>query len=371
MAASPLVRALGGGLAGLVILTAPLAPREAAAAEGYRVVESFGVGQGVYVRALAVDRVRGLLWVGTSVGALGVDLASREPRHTFTRAEGLANEYVFAVHVDRRGDVWFGTNGGGMSRYRPADGSWRTYFPMHGLADYWVYAFADAPDGSLWVGTWAGASLLDPARERFRTYVKELVNEWVYGVAVDQDGRVWFATEGGISVFDGRRWRAYTHADGLGAPNEDGLPVSLNTGLGTRARHDLSVMRDGRPTYNPNYVFCLLVDRRDGSLWAGTWGGGVAHYANGRWENLTRRNGLGGNVVFSMAQAPDGTLWFGTNGGLTRYDGRSWRTFTTRDGLHGNSVFAVAVTEEGEVWAGTRGGVARLARAPAAEGAGR
>ncbi len=334
----------------------------------YRVLESFAVGKGVYVRALTVDARRGLLWVGTSVGALGVDLRTREPRYTFTRKEGLANEYVFAVHVDGRGDVWFGTNGGGMSRYRPADGSWRTYFPMHGLADYWVYAFADAPDGGLWVGTWAGASLLDPARRHFTNYVKELVNEWVYGVAVDGRGRVWFGTEGGVSVLDGGRWRSYTHADGLGAPNEEGLPVSLNTGLGTRSRHNLSVMRGGRPTYNPNYVFCLLVDRRDGSLWAGTWGGGAAHLVGGRWRNLTRRDGLGGNIVFSMAQAPDGSLWFGTNGGLSHYDpqapeGRRWRTFTTRDGLYGDSVFAVAATPSGEVWAGTRQGVARLGRA--------
>ena len=59
-------------------------------------------------------------------------------------------------------------------------------------------------------------------------------------------------------MLEGDTWRAWTHADGLGAPNEARLPSSKNTGLGTRERHDLSVLRDGRATYNPSYVFFKL-----------------------------------------------------------------------------------------------------------------
>ena len=131
-----------------------------------------------------------------------VDLASGKLRNTFTRKEGLANEYVFAVGLDRDGYKWFGTNAGGVSRYK--DGKWKTFFPMHGLADYWIYSFAQQKNGDFWIGTWAGVNKVDGKTGKFSTYVKELVNEWVYGISVDAQDRVWFGTEGGVSMFDGK-----------------------------------------------------------------------------------------------------------------------------------------------------------------------
>jgi ligand-binding sensor domain-containing protein len=321
------------------------------------VAERFEVGPGIYVRALAADPEAGAMWVGTSGGVHEIDLASREPRNTFTRDHGLANEYVFAVGIDHRGNKWFGTNAGGVSRYK--DGQWKTFFPMHGLADYWVYSFASQKDGTLWIGTWAGVNAVDPLSGEFTTYVKELVNEWVYGIGVDSQDRVWFGTEGGVSMFDGEQWHAWTHADGLGALNTDGLPPSTNTGLGTRSRHDLGIMRGGSPTYNPNYVFSIHVGPGD-TVWAGTWGGGVSRFDGKRWTNLSTADGLAGDIVYSIVQDAEGAFWFGTNAGVSRYDGDRWQTFDRGAGLLDQHVYALAVAPDGDVWAGTRGGVVRI-----------
>lgn len=324
-----------------------------------RVKDVFEVGSSVYVRALTVDAAIGALWVGTSAGVHEVDLASGKLRNTFTRKEGLANEYVFAVGLDRDGNKWFGTNAGGVSRYK--NGKWKTFFPMHGLADYWVYSFAQQRSGDFWIGTWAGVNKIDAKTGKFSTYVKELVNEWVYGITVDALDRVWFGTEGGVSMHDGKKWTSWTHKDGLGAPNSDNLPFSANTGLGTRTRHDLTVGSEGTATYNPNYVFSIL-SAQDGSIWAGTWGAGVARFDGEAWHNLTARDGLAGNIVYSMAQDAQGTLWFGTNNGVSRYDGRNWRNLGVKEGLLDRNVYAITVAPNGDVWAGTRKGVARIAR---------
>lgn len=321
------------------------------------VIESFEVGRQVYVRSLVVEPAKHSLWVGTSVGVHEIDLANQQVLNTFTRDDGLANEYVFAMMVDQQGNKWFGTNGGGATRYK--DDAWKTFFPMHGLADYWVYAFNEQSDGTVWIGTWAGANRYDPVDNRFTTYYDELVNEWVYGIGVDSGDQVWFGTEGGVSMYDGTNWRSWTHKDGLGAPNNDNLPVSTNTGLGTRARHNLSVLNGGQPTYNPNYVFCISV-ADDDTVWAGTWGGGVSRFVDGEWHNLTTADGLAGNIVFSMTQDREGVFWFGTEQGLSRYDGKSWQTIGPEQGLLGDSVYAVASTPAGEIWAGTLGGVTRI-----------
>jgi len=322
-----------------------------------KVNEVFDVGPSIYVRALTVEEKAGALWVGTSGGVLEVDLASGKLRNTFSRKDGLANEYVFAVGIDQEGYKWFGTNAGGTSRYR--DGKWKTYFPMHGLADYWIYCFGNQKDGTLWIGTWAGANSFDLKTQTFKTYVKQLINEWVYGITVDAQDRVWFGTEGGVSLFDGKTWQSWSHKDGLGAPNVDNLPASANTGLGTRMRHDLSTLAEGAPTYNPNYTFCIL-SAKDGGIWAGTWGGGVGRFDGRRWTNYTTKDGLSGNIVYSIAQEPNGVLWFGTNNGVTRYDGKDWRSFTRKDGLLDDNVYAIAVAPDDGIWVGTRRGVVRI-----------
>jgi len=323
---------------------------------GERVLETFDVGKNAYVRALTVEQPS-TLWVGTSVGVHEIDLATSTPRNTFTREQGLANEYVFAVGIDREGYKWFGTNAGGASRYR--DGTWKTYFPMHGLADYWVYAFANDKSGNLWIGTWAGVSRFDLKTHKFTNYVKELINEWVYGISVDRASRIWFGTEGGVSMFDGKNWKSWTHKDGIGAPNASRLPPSANTGLGTRSRHDLNVQTAGSETFNPNYVFSVHV-AADDTVWAGTWGGGVARYDGKRWTNLTMKDGLAGNLVYSVVQDAKGVYWFGTDKGVSRYDGRAWRTFNRGNGMLDDNVYALAVAPNGDIWAGTKHGVARI-----------
>lgn len=296
-----------------------------------RVIETFQVGPTVYVRALAVEPARGTLWVGTSAGLNEVDLASGKLRSTLTRREGLASEQVFALAVDSQGYKWVGTSAGGASRYR--DGAFKTYFPMHGLADYRVFSLATDQRGAVWMGTLAGASRLDRTSGKFATYAKELVNEWVYGIAVDAKGQVWFATEGGVSMFDGKSWRAWTQADGLGVARAE----------------------------RGNYILSVHA-AKDGSIWAGTWGGGAARFEGARWSSLTTKEGLAGNIVYSIAQEADGTLWFGTDGGLSSYDGKHFTNLGPREGLPGPNVFALAAAPKGEIWAGGRGAVARVAR---------
>lgn len=343
-------------LAGLFALTGCQQPAKKLIP--YRVAETFNVGENAFVRSLAVDHRKGSLWVGTALGVHQVDYQSGELKSTFTREHGLANEYVFAINVDDRGNKWFGTNAGGMSRYN--DGQWKTFFPMHGLADYWVYSFANHPDGSLWVGTWAGVNRVNQDTLEFETYVKQLVNEWVYGIDIDDKGVIWFGTEGGVTRFDGENWQSWTHEQGLGAPNGEKLPYSVNTGLGTRSRHDLGIFAGGQATYNPSYVFSIQVDRRDQSIWAGTWGGGVAHFVDNKWSNVTEKDGLAGNIVYSMIQADDGAMWFGTSGGLSRFDGQQWQNFNQTNGLLDNHIYALAQSPDGSIWAGSRSGVSRL-----------
>jgi hypothetical protein len=95
----------------------------------------------------------------------------------------------------------------------------------------------------------------------------------------------------------------------------------------------------------------------------GVWVGsqyGVSHFA-GAWTTYTAGKDLPGGNVLSVAVAPDGTIWVGTyGGGVSRFYGASWATFSTADGLLDTDVYAIAVGYNETVWAGTQIGIARF-----------
>lgn len=324
--------------------------------EEYKLADKFSVGSNVVVRALSMDQ-QGQLWVGTSVGAMLIRLEDQEVINRYTRKNGLANEYIFAAMVDAQQNVWLGSNGGGASRLDSAS-KWQTYFPMHGLADYWVYCFAQRKNGEVWIGTWNGISVLREGK--FSNYLKELVNEWVYGMAVDSKDRVWIGTEGGVNMFDGEQWHVWTHKEGIGVKNKNNLPASDNTGLGTRDRHNLSTMLDGKSTYNPNYIFSVLVDKQD-KVWVGTWGGGVSVFGGKSWHNYSDKQGLFGSIVYSLAyEKKNNRIWAGTNKGLYFLKENKWHNV-----LQEKHIYAVSVdNNKGEVWAGGLETVYRFAKTP-------
>jgi ligand-binding sensor domain-containing protein len=103
----------------------------------------------------------------------------------------------------------------------------------------------------------------------------------------------------------------------------------------------------------------LLVDD-DGTVWAGTWGGGLSHFDGENWKVYTVSDGLPGNHVFMLHQDDQGKLWIGTNNGLARMDDGGFRKFTTADGLYSNRVFAMTTGADGSRWIGSFGGVARV-----------
>ena len=143
-------------------------------------------------------------------------------------------------------------------------------------------------------------------------------NNSVFAIHQDPDGIMWFGT--GSHLDDGNGVFRYDGKDFVNFTTDDGLV--------------------------DNTVFAIHRDQ-SGVLWFGT-GRGVSVYAtnNGRlrltdgksFQNFTVKDGLVSNYVYSIYQASDGVLWFGTGGGVSRYDGKGFVNFTTKDGLSFQSV---------------------------------
>jgi signal transduction histidine kinase/ligand-binding sensor domain-containing protein/DNA-binding NarL/FixJ family response regulator len=102
-----------------------------------------------------------------------------------------------------------------------------------------------------------------------------------------------------------------------------------------------------------------IYQAHDGSMYFGTFDG-LSRYDGGRWQTFTTADGLGANGVIQMAEDLDGQLWVATRGGgVSRYDGDTWTTFTTHDGLVHDGVRQIMRDRDGDLWFATRGGVSR------------
>jgi hypothetical protein len=92
-----------------------------------------------------------------------------------------------------------------------------------------------------------------------------------------------------------------------------------------------------------------------GDVWLGTWGEGLARYAEGSIQaRQTITEGLPTQYVGALAAAPDGVLWAGGDlpPGVASFDGEAWtsRPFPDKDAV--GAVHALAIGQDGQVWAG-------------------
>jgi ligand-binding sensor domain-containing protein len=313
-----------------------------------------------------------VLWVGTSGGVVRYDVKSGQFK-LYDIASGLLSNGIF--HVSRvRGKLAVGTYGGGLSILDEKTGKWETYNIPEGLGDAFVYDVLEAKNGDVWIATWSGVNrirggdLRDLKKWELHTVESTaggLINDWVYGLAEGKDGIIWLATEGGLVRYRNGKWDNWNHARGLGAPYEkvkeniqfkqDPSKVSQHH---ARQKQEMG-LQDIEVAYNPNYIISLAVDR-DGIVWAGTWGGGLARFDGAKWSHYTTREGLPGNHVSLLHVTKQGRLWVGTNGGLSEMNGGRFRTITTKEGLFANTVFSMASGPDGAIWVGSFGGVAHI-----------
>ena len=294
---------------------------------------SWATGPPGAVEFMLQDRA-GARWFGL---ADGIAAAARNGGlRTWRRRDGAARPTVMIE--DPGGGYWAGTQNEGLVLLRPeAPGEPVTHFaPPDGRSQFRVRTALRDEEGTVWLGTNA-SGLLRVRRNVFAVYGQPqgLSNDVMTAVHADAAGSLWAATNcWGVNVLDAARRTVRTVK-----PRKPG----------------------GDPTGDP-CVFSLAEAPR-GTMWIGTWGGGLTRVQDGREQWLRHGTGLRDSVILALFTDRSGTLWVGTNtGGLVRLrDGRAETVYTTAEGLAHNSVRSIYQTRDGALWIGTLGGVSRLA----------
>lgn len=173
----------------------------------------------------------GELWIGRQRGGL-TRLRYKDGSvtgETFTRASGLAQNSIYAVHQSRDGTIWAGSVSGGLSRLK--EGKFTTYKVANGLASDAVTCILEGADGTMWFGTANGMSSLSQNTWSQYGSLDGLPPGRVNCLSQDSSGSIWIGTDNGIAVLYSGQIQAPREApDSLREPLL-GLAADRNGGL--------------------------------------------------------------------------------------------------------------------------------------------
>ncbi len=278
-----------------------------------------------WVWSLFEDR-EGDLWVGANSA---LSRLRDDPFSVYGRTEGLPSDEPIVVHQDPRGRIWVGYQDRGLVEFRPE--KYQTYGTGDGLPSNAIFNIRDGRGGDLLISTRGGLSRMHDGRFLNYSVPDPVGRTGVFDAIEDSNGNLWAATASGVYKFDGTQWRA--------------------------------VVRSGS---SPSNYALELLERRDGSIWAGSLLNGLWQITNGKAPDAkphlyTADDGLGSNQIRSLYEDGGGALWIGTfGGGLTMLRDGVFHRFTARDGLLSDNIFHVEDDGRGDFWLSTTRGICRI-----------
>ena len=360
----------------------------------------FGDGK---IEALARDS-SGILWIGTRNGGIySYNPNSLAIRHYSIR-EGLSDSAIYALIVDHRGTVWIGTRNGGLNSLSPAT-STITHFSYNPsdpatLSPGFVTSLFQGNNHSLWVGTYGGLSKLDPSTGHIqRIHVPGEPAASVSALQEDPLGRLWVGFgEGGLYCLSDGSLLHLSDRETANPHLSDGAvddiyidPTSTRERMlvwvGTRGgsvnkiflrRNPFRIaLRDqGSFQIGRGAVLAACEDRK-GTLWVGTWGGGMCAYrrAEGEYKQIAAYGNnqlppfdLPTNDVYCLLEDREGILWIGTDKGLIMLDAdrKHIETYSNNPddsaSIAGNIISELKEDSHGSLWICTSRGLSRLVR---------
>lgn len=271
---------------------------------------------GKAISQLALD-AKQKLWIGTEDGGISIQDRITGQYTYLNRKNGLSDNNVHSIWLDKTGVAWVGTFMGGLNRITPASSSTsiaekRVY--VHNpadptsLSDNGVYAIYRDRTNQLWVGTPRGLNLFNDQTGTFRLFKPELLgNSFIYEVNSDASGQIWIATtHTGIYRYE---------------PTTDKL-----------THYNVA----NTPALRTNQIISIYEDSAH-NVWFGGLNGGVCQW-NDRQKKFIRppvNDYLPNQTVYGVLQDDQGTYWFSTNRGLLSYNARqqTYRIFDDSNGL--------------------------------------
>jgi signal transduction histidine kinase/ligand-binding sensor domain-containing protein len=279
---------------------------------------------------LTVDR-EGVVWIGTPRGLTRVT----KQAITTLSTDKLPYSTVYPILQDRSGDIWIGTYA--LTRY--AQGKVTNFsFTENGDLQH-LQALYEDTDGVLWVGgktkTWRFSNGRKEkfSNENFRAVNPSAYAPTCYAFYRDHANNLWFCTNQGLFKLTDGKMTAYTMADGLPGneirvvheDREGNVWFGVSGGL-AKWQGGKFVSYEGEEKFKDEHVLAIHEDQ-EGTLWIGTYDNGLRRLKQGKFTNYKIENGLFNNEVFQIIEDAQENFWISSNKGIYRVNKRQLDDF--------------------------------------------
>ncbi len=295
-----------------------------------------------------------------------VDLPAMRKELLFKKAAvppPLDKAEILSTYADGEGNLWFGTRRDGLFKARKQVVT--AYSEADGIRDKNVYPMYEDRAGTIWIGTTNG--LFKRENGTF-TSIESTKNFYVDAIGEDASGRVLISSFGALYVLENNQFvpfepekipvqdAIYTiRADRAGAlwiGGEDGLR-RFKDGVLTSF-----TTNDGLAGNNVK----VIIEAPAGGLWIGTYDG-LTRFENGRLTSWREADGLPSRTIRALYEDADGTLWIGSyDGGLARFKDGKFTRYDTKTGLPNDGAFQILEDDNRNFWISSNRGIYRVSR---------
>jgi len=305
------------------------------------------------------------LWIGTNEGIWR--FADGKYDH-YGKENGLANDNIGTMLIDREGSVWFGIDGNGLHRLR--EGKFVTYSREDGLKSNDITSVLEDSRNNLWLGT-RGGGLARLTGTTVRVFdEKDKLFPWIGSIAEDHQGTMW------VTAFEGNRTKIYRiNNDVVKEYKQHGISFDQAYGIIVRksgavlvalADSILSFQHGKFTLLNKELVkarpSCLIEDSKQ-QLWIGTFGGGLYLLKDQTLVHFSEEQGFRAARANSVYEDHDGEIWIATDSdGLYRYKDGTFFNFNPENGLPEYTLGSIVEDNVGYLWFGTNRAAYRISK---------
>lgn len=275
----------------------------------------------------------------------------------YNKSNQLTSNFAVAIVGDKEGNVWIGTDHGVVqySKAKITDLSDKEHtFFVESL-------FLDADDEKLWIGSRnAGLYTYDLVTRQYEFIEGIEKDDIINDILKDRDGSFWVGSEKkGLLHYKGGEWIPRNgglqskEIESLKFDDEGMLYVGTTSGL-------YKVARDGQFSEVEKFKGIRINKvNRDlkGNLWIGTVNGLYYEIGKDDWRFLSRKEGLSNNDIRDIFFDEDGSIWLGTyRGGVNQLRETKFATYFSKNGKYIEAVGAVCQLDENKLLIGTTEG---------------
>jgi streptogramin lyase len=343
---------------------------------------------------LVVDS-KGNYWSGGQASVVEW-ISADKTYQIFTVADGLPDNPISAMAVDRDDHIWIGTNNGEIAHL--VGNEWIT---LKDTFSQIITSLKIAPDNHLWIGTNSGVYDYSITRKILFSKDSGLPDSFIQSLEITSAGMVWAGTVSGVSSFDGKTWNSHilnqgslvnciaeapNHTIWFGVDNQlfsfDGTKwkvYKFETGTGLGFIMSISFNDSGDLFFidsKGNFVQFTQTQKiekifnlpgaaeafrlSNNEFIIGSHNQGLYHINNGSVNQIKSEDSLNGKIISSILVNNSGTIWIGTNQGLSLFDGNKWSYIKKDDGLISNSVLSIQSSSDGSIWVQTEKGISHF-----------